>query len=768
VTLGVVIPAHNAAETLAETLDSLLAQSRSDWQTIIVDDGSTDGTRQLAESYVARDKRFRLLSDGRPCEGVSAARNRGIAAAEARWLLFLDADDWIDPGYVKTMLGAVAADAATKVAFCNSCRVTPDGRHGTPWLSSEVARAPFEVFARQCVVAIHGFVLDRALVVELGGFDAGLRTCEDWDLWQRIARTGIPFKPVPGAFAFYRSRRRSLSSDVRAMLSDARTMIGRGFAPDARVPHPNPRYAAGADPGVGGTQEMAIALTSLWTASFEVGEGRDGSDLVLALPDRGGNVVENCRQHVLDGLMCGARTLLTGPFPADPGFLAAVRKLLQDVERAAAHPGLARLLEFSLEPEIFSPGRLSESLVAGRSMFVRVDVRRLEAIEAPPGVDTLNVEFRAGGQVLARTQVPLFGALSAGELCAIAIEAMSPTVFLRQSGLLHRPFFWPRLATSLVRLPATLRRAHPRRGPLSVFRPRLLARRVLVDAAVALVSRGAAPSNERALATLIAEGRAHAPPVLPIAAPSVAANGSFVDVSHSERTDRLPILMYHRIADDGPAALARYRTTPSAFAQQMAWLRQHGYHSVGAADVVQHLRDGRPFAGRPIMISFDDGYRDFHDAAWPILRAHDLAAEVFIVTDRVGKTAEWDAEHGTPAPLMDWAEIQALSAAGARFGSHMASHRHMTDLSSREMVREAASSRAMLEQALGRPCREIAAPFGETNDAFVHVAKACGYDASFTVDPGMAALTSDLLRLPRIEITGGWSLDAFAQALAPG
>src|SRR5437660_8279844 len=97
VTLSVVIPAHNAAETLAETLDSLLAQTRGDWTAIVVDDGSTDGTRALAESYVARDQRFRLLSDGRPNEGASAARNRGIGAATSRWLAFLDADDWLEP-----------------------------------------------------------------------------------------------------------------------------------------------------------------------------------------------------------------------------------------------------------------------------------------------------------------------------------------------------------------------------------------------------------------------------------------------------------------------------------------------------------------------------------------------------------------------------------------------------------------------------------------------------------------------------------------------
>jgi peptidoglycan/xylan/chitin deacetylase (PgdA/CDA1 family) len=188
---------------------------------------------------------------------------------------------------------------------------------------------------------------------------------------------------------------------------------------------------------------------------------------------------------------------------------------------------------------------------------------------------------------------------------------------------------------------------------------------------------------------------------------------------------------------------------------------------VTSAHIVQHLVDGRPFRGRPVLLSFDDSYRDFHDTAWPILRAHDFAAEVMVVTDRVGGTADWDAEYGSPAPLMGWPEIQALAAAGVRFGSHMASHSHMDDLSSRQIALEAARSRALLERALGEPCLSIAAPFGETSDRFVRIAQGCGYKVGFTVDPGFAWLGNDPLRLPRIEVLGGWSIEAFASAVQP-
>ena len=200
-TLSIVIPAHNAGDTIAEALDSLIAQTRGDWTAIVVDDGSSDCTRALVEGFALRDPRIRLLSDGRPRQGVSAARNRGIAAATGRWLAFLDADDWLEPPFVEQMLGKLESVRGARVAYCGCCRVTADGRRGPLWMSSEVARMPFEVFARRCPVPIHGFVLERDLANDVGGFDEGLRTCEDWDFWQRVARTGAAFLPVRGNLA---------------------------------------------------------------------------------------------------------------------------------------------------------------------------------------------------------------------------------------------------------------------------------------------------------------------------------------------------------------------------------------------------------------------------------------------------------------------------------------------------------------------------------------------------------------------------------------
>ena len=166
-----------------------------------------------------------------------------------------------------------------------------------------------------------------------------------------------------------------------------------------------------------------------------------------------------------------------------------------------------------------------------------------------------------------------------------------------------------------------------------------------------------------------------------------------------------------------------------------------------------------------MLISFDDAYCDFHDAAWPILRAHDFIAEIFVVTDKVGGHADWDAAYGPPAPLMGWPQIQALATAGVRFGSHMASHSHMAELSSREIVLEAARSRACprtrARQALPldrstirrrrRTLRARGAPVRLRE-------RLHNRSRPRRARPGSAAPA-------RIEVVGGWSIEAFIEAV---
>jgi glycosyltransferase involved in cell wall biosynthesis len=105
--VSAIIPARDAEATLGQTLDSLLAQTVPDWEAVVVDDGSVDGTAEVALAYAARDPRVRLLRAR--AGGAAAARNAGLALARGRRLLFLDADDWVAPAHLERLLGALAA-----------------------------------------------------------------------------------------------------------------------------------------------------------------------------------------------------------------------------------------------------------------------------------------------------------------------------------------------------------------------------------------------------------------------------------------------------------------------------------------------------------------------------------------------------------------------------------------------------------------------------------------------------------------------------------
>ena len=124
-----------------------------------------------------------------------------------------------------------------------------------------------------------------------------------------------------------------------------------------------------------------------------------------------------------------------------------------------------------------------------------------------------------------------------------------------------------------------------------------------------------------------------------------------------ERVSSVPILMYHRIAADGPVALERFRVAPELFALQMATLHRAGYRTIGLGDWIRAMARHKPLLGKPVILTFDDGYRDFLTAAMPTLRVHGFSATVFLVADRIGGTAHWDAGYGEPARLLSWEEV---------------------------------------------------------------------------------------------------------------
>ena len=199
--VSIIIPAYNAATTIADTLNSVLVQTCPDWEAIVIDDGSTDATSKVAQDFIERDPRIRLIRQQNGGEG--AARNTGISKARYEWLLFLDADDWISPAYLERMTRELGSDQALHAVHCAYARVAADG---TEIVDSYQAPSGdlFPTLARRAAFPVHACIVRKGVVNDVGRFEVSLRTCTDWDLWQRIARTGARFGAVQEVLAFYR------------------------------------------------------------------------------------------------------------------------------------------------------------------------------------------------------------------------------------------------------------------------------------------------------------------------------------------------------------------------------------------------------------------------------------------------------------------------------------------------------------------------------------------------------------------------------------
>lgn len=1186
--VSIIIPAYNAALTLAETLASVQAQTHREWEAIVVENGSTDSTPILAAQFAEHDPRIRMVRS--PLKGVSRARNLGLQLAGHEWILFLDADDTIEPRHLEALTATLAADPALDAVHCGWRRVSPEGAVMFEEFGPDKPDL-FPQLARTCLFAIHACIVRRSLVLGVGGFDQELRTCEDWDLWLRIARAGARFKLHRELLVSYRARPQSASMDGRQMLADSFVVIARAHAPDPRVPDPLDRYAQGM-PVAG---EAAARLENLiWHAGLLLGSGLEAATLLEALgPDSAARI----NAETAAATLFAAALLPTARAPdawcrLQVWILPQLERFLNALEARTHQRGLTRSVLTQLERRAVSPRTVSLPLTVGRTQAIALELTSpFPDLSFPAPVERLHCRLLVEGVFLGELELPVFdGHVDADVLAdAVAAEYAWPVLgrffarnlypqleierdiqgwIMRRDGVelardlpgasaiswddAHDRIGWSLFlqeAWALETVPDgrfyTLDRAErrrepscPRRGdttwivldlldplkdrrldqphvdlvltvagvpvarsPLIVpkrilsehtlraaltietgfelcracvreallqqpfgngdtLRGRLAearARRTRALAAPGLalpdgfmpgaatlfprsgrphaetvlwprhpgapcgtsvsrraslpqsvlpeLKRWAAAGHEALISCLSLKGsgrtiryapelvwrspgvqpRPHAtpPPASPAALVDAAAaprpagsavtdqhhphhrtlqllparrfrtaleivcddghltaqlaprvgrllatdtsraaleltrqrceshanvevheldpvydplprdrfdlivyrnppdyagsraalevvaeklttalepGGYFVCVhtpkprpsiegaeSHdalmdadlassifraaqslqllhevrapscriqlyqrssrwsrwlsrpatriqwstapaapprpatassphrscsplppvhpTETTARLPILMYHRVATDGPAELARYRVSPQEFEAQLRSLKDHGYSTTTLEEWRTVREVKRPLPGKRVLLTFDDGCADFLDTAWPLLERYGFKATMFLPTDLIGDACRWDAHLGEPARVMSWADLRGLHQAGVEFGSHTATHPLLTGLSPDEMAREALRSRTAIAEELGLSVTSIAYPFGASDRVVESTFGAAGYLFGLTCEHRSCEVNDRLLALPRIEVSGGLGLKEFGELL---
>lgn len=1111
--VSVVIPARNAEATLAETIASLQAQTRPDWEAVIVDDRSTDGTRGVADSLAAADTRIGVVSGS--AKGVGAARNLGLENARREHVLFLDADDLLRPTFLAAMAAALEPDARLAGAHCGWTRLAPGGETAGD-VVAERSGDLFEEFAGHCLFPIHACVVLTDLVREVGGFDTSLVTCEDWDLWLRVARTGRRFAAVPEVLALYRMRESSASVNGRRMHADGLEVIARARRPDPRVPDSVTAHRFGHPPDDLVANRL---LHTCWTAGLVLGSGADATTLLPAVAQDVEPALDaNWVAHNLSISSLLPRCLTPAAWPdLLPELGDRLAAFLEGLERVSRSAGLARRAQLALERRILAQPGGRRPLRVGSMLAVDLDAAAaLEDVEPERGVERVLCAVRYGADRVGTIELPVLdGRVSAASIAdAIAADLswLLLTRYLEETlngraspgpgddeqawvtllqDLVGRPDLPPerfydgnadlgshvtlasaapvvelaeplpslaapdgtveivatlggaplglvsidapdgsvapgRVLASLVRAAGfELARAAVRQGvvgqpPGGTLRERLagaargredgsgipadamvLARRrpfeiggadsrevALPSAAAPELAEAAGAANEPVIGDPFgAKAVRYDPSVVRAAAPTPdAGHDGTVDRSFFERifaetvdpwdytspyevtkyeqtlelvperagralelgcaeghfterlatrvgrlvaadisevalerarercrdrrnvefvrldlsrdalpdrldvlvcsevlyylasreelervasrlasalrpggrlvtahanvvvdardepgfewsvpfggkaigaalrrsggleleievrtpfyrvqrfrrpgrwgrvrrrrpiartmaqpaplplpaaptarwegidwpqgvgpTTELPILMYHRVARDGGDRLARYRLHPERFAEQLRLLGDAGFRTVGFEEAGRALRNRQALPGRAVMLTFDDGSRDFLTDAWPLLRAHGFGATLFVVSDRVGGTNDWDAAYGERVDLLDWDELRQLARAGVEIGSHTASHPHLTALSPEDVVREAARSRATIIREVGVEPAAIAYPYGDSDAVIRRLAGGAGYAYGVTAESRRAALVDDPLGLPRIEVTATFS-----------
>jgi glycosyltransferase involved in cell wall biosynthesis len=213
--VSIIIPAYNVARFISETLDSVFAQTFTDYEVIIINDGSPDSVEleRILEPYL--QKICYLKQENR---GAGAARNTGLRTARGTYVAFLDADDVWLPAYLEKQVSFIESDGGYDLVYCNALLIGDSPWTGKTYMDRDPSNGTVNLEAllgERCMVITSGVLARREAIMEVGLFDETLRNSQDFDLWVRLARrrnARMNFQRQP--LLKHRAHEGSLASDA--------------------------------------------------------------------------------------------------------------------------------------------------------------------------------------------------------------------------------------------------------------------------------------------------------------------------------------------------------------------------------------------------------------------------------------------------------------------------------------------------------------------------------------------------------------------------
>ncbi|MFF7972983.1 polysaccharide deacetylase family protein [Streptomyces sp. NPDC007905] len=224
----------------------------------------------------------------------------------------------------------------------------------------------------------------------------------------------------------------------------------------------------------------------------------------------------------------------------------------------------------------------------------------------------------------------------------------------------------------------------------------------------------------------------------------------------------VPILMYHAVASAPQDATRALSVAPEAFAEQMALIGDLGLTPVTTADLAARWRSGRPLPGRPVLVTFDDGYEGVHRHALPVLAKHGFPATLFVSTGWI--RGAYDTGGGLDT-MLDWQQVRDLADTGAEIGGHSHTHPQLDQLDDAALRAELVRSTEILTGELGSRPLSFAYPYGYSSRRVRHAVREAGYAQALAVGNSLARRRQGPYALRRVTVRRSTGVEEFQRLL---
>ena len=217
----------------------------------------------------------------------------------------------------------------------------------------------------------------------------------------------------------------------------------------------------------------------------------------------------------------------------------------------------------------------------------------------------------------------------------------------------------------------------------------------------------------------------------------------------------VPVLMYHHVSEPDPTADAIRRdlsVSPEDFEAQLRYLVERGFHPVTLESLVTYLQLGHSLPPKPVILTFDDGFKDQYTNAYPLLKKYGFVATFFVITRF--------ADEGRPEYL-SWSEIELLHADGMEIGSHSYTHPSLCGKSFEYVVWQVLGSKEAIEARTQEPVRFFSYPSGQYDQLTVDVLRSAGYWGAVTVEAGSTQTSERSFEFKRIRVRGSYDVGDF-------